>query len=101
MDDILKRFEVYIKSHNFDGGDSGCETVLDQIYQTYADSCENDPPSIKDGFSELGEFLEQLPLDENNRVFSIILRLCIEHEHRAFMDGLQHGAHLMMELNEQ
>lgn len=100
MDSFAHRLKTYIDTHPFDGGDSGYETVLDQIYQVYADSRENDPPSIKDGFSELGEFWEQLPLDENNRIFSIIVRLCIEHEHRAFLDGLQYGAHIMLELTD-
>ena len=42
MDDISKRLEVYIKSRKFDGGTSECETVLDQIYQAYAESHESD-----------------------------------------------------------
>lgn len=100
MDNIAHRLKAYIDSYPFDSGDSGCDTVLDQIYQAYADSRESDPPAIKDGFAELGDFLEQLPLDENNRIFSIILRLCIEHEHRAFLDGLQYGAHLILELHK-
>ena len=76
MDDISKRLEVYIKSHKFDGGTSECETVLDHIYQAYAESHESDPPEISEGFKELEEFLETLPLDDN---MSILFRLCIWH----------------------
>ena len=44
-----------IDAHPFDGGDSGCETVLDQLYQAYAESHESDPPEIGDCFKELEE----------------------------------------------
>ena len=98
MDDISKRLEVYIKSHKFDGGISECETVLDQIYQAYAESHESDPPEIGEGFKELEDFLCTLPLDDNNAVFNLCCRLCTAYEHKAFLDGLQYGVHLISEL---
>ena len=98
MDDISKRLEVYIKSHKVDGGTSECETVLDQIYQAYAESHESDPPEIGEGFKELEDFLCTLPLDDNNAVFNLCCRLCSAYEHKAFIDGVQYGAHLMLEL---
>ena len=88
----------YIDTHPFDGGDSGCETVLDQLYQAYAESHESDPPEIGDGFKELEEFLCNLPLDDNNVVFNLCCRLCSAYEHKAFLDGLQYGVQLMLEL---
>ena len=88
----------YIDVHPFDGGDSGCETVLDQLYQAYAESHESDPPEIGDGFKELEEFLCSLPLDDNNAVFNLCCRLCCAYERKAFIDGLLYGAHLMSEL---
>ena len=98
MDSISKRLEVYIKSRKFDGGSSECETVLDQIYQAYAESHESDPPEISDGFKELEEFLGTLPLDDNNAVFNLCCRLCTAYEEKAFRHGLLYGAHLMQEL---
>ena len=100
MDDISKRLEVYITSREFDGGTSECETVLDQIYQAYAESHESDPPEISEGFKELEEFLGTLPLDDNNAVFNLCCRLCTAYEHKAFRDGLQYGAHLIRELHK-
>ncbi len=100
MDDISKRLEVCIKAHEFDGGTSECETGLDQIYQAYAESHESDPPEISEGFEELEEFLETLPLDDNNAVFNLCCRLCSAYEHKAFLDGLQYGAHLILELHK-
>ncbi len=98
MDDISKRLEVYIKSRKFDGGSSECEIVLDQIYQAYAESHESDPPEIRDGFKELDELLCALPLNDNNAVFNLCCSLCTAYERKAFIDGLQYGAHLMQEI---
>jgi len=98
MNEIANRLNTYIQSHPFDAGDSGCETVLDQLYQAYAESYECDPAEIGDGFKELEEFLCALPLEDNNAVFNLCCRLCSAYERKAFIDGLQYGTHLMMEL---
>ena len=98
MDKIAKRLKAYIDTHLFDPGDSDCETVLNQLYQAYAESHESDPAEISDGFKELEEFLCNLPLEDNNAVFNLCCRLCSAYEQKAFMDGLQYGAHLMAEI---
>ena len=98
MKDIAHRMNAYIESHELNLGDSNCETVLDQLYQAYAESHESDPPEISDGFKKLEEFLCELPLDDNNAVFNLCCRLCSAYERKAFRDGLQYGAHLVTEI---
>ncbi len=98
MDELAQRLEAYIEAHPFDPGDSDCETVLDQLYRAYAESHENDPPKILDGFKELDNFLEGLPLDDNNAVWNLCCQLCTAYEHKAFLDGLRYGAYLIQEL---
>ena len=98
MDNIAKRLAAYMDKHPLDLGDTDCETVLDQLYQAYAESHESDPPEIGEGFKELEEFLCMLPLEDNNAVFNLCCRLCSTYERKAFLDGLQYGAHLMREL---
>ena len=98
MENITKRLNAYITAHPFDPGDSDCETVLDQLYQAYAESHESDPPEIRDGFKELDDLLGDLSLDDNNAVWNLCCQLCTAYEHKAFVAGLQYGAHLMHEL---
>ncbi len=98
MDKIAQRLKVYIDTHPFDPGDSYCETVLDQLYQVYAESHESDVAEISEGFKELEEFLCNLPLEDNNAVFNLCCRLCSAYERKAFIDGLQYGAHLLNEI---
>ena len=47
MKEIAHRLDAYIQVHPFDSGDSDCETVLDQLYQAYAESHERDPVECK------------------------------------------------------
>ena len=98
MNDIACRLNAYLQTHPLVLGDSDCETVLDQLYQVYAESHESDPPEIRDGFKELDKFLEGLSLDDNNAVWNLCCQLCTAYEYKAFLDGLRYGAYLMREL---
>lgn len=100
MKTISETLKEYIDKHPFDPGDSDCATVLDQIYQAYAESHESDPPEIRAGFAELETFLESLPLSDNNAVFNLCCRIYTEYERKAFKDGLFYGAHLILELTK-
>ena len=98
MKTIAEAMKAYLETHPFDPGDDDCATVLDQLYLAYANSHDSDPPEIQAGFAELETFLETLPLSDNNAVFNLCCRLCVAYEHKAFLDGLQYGAAMMMEL---
>ena len=99
MDKIAEWLKAYIDTHLIDLGECDCETILDQLYQAYAESHESDPPEISEGFKELECFLENLPLDDNNAVFNLCFHLCTAYEEKAFCHGLLYGAHLMLELD--
>lgn len=92
--ELLKRCT---ETYAFDSGDPDCKTVLDQLYRAYAESHENDPPGIREGFKELENYLEVLPLDDNNAVFNLCCRLCTACEHKACIDGFHYGNRLMIE----
>lgn len=99
MDNITQRLKAYIDEHPFDPGDSDYETVLDQLYQAYAESHESDPPEIRTGFKDLAELQKHLPLRDNDTVFNLCCSFCTAYEHKAFLDSLQYGAHLIRELS--
>lgn len=98
MDNIAKRLEAYMDKHSIDLGDTDCETVLDQLYQAYAESHESDPPESSERFKELDNLLSEMSLNDNNAVWNLCCQLCTAYEHKAFLDGLQYGAHLIAEL---
>ena len=99
MQSFAEALNAYTCDHPIDAGNDDTETVLDQLYQAYAESHESDPPEISEGFKELECFLESLPLSDNNVVFTLCCRLCTAYEGKAFRHGLIYGAHLMIELD--
>ena len=98
MQSFAEALKAYTRSRPFDVGNGDGETVLDQLYQAYAEYHESDPPDIREGFRELDVLLGHLPLEDNNTVFNLCCSLCTTYEHKAFLDGLQYGAHLISEL---
>ena len=99
MKTITAAMKSYIETHPFDSGSDDCATVLDQLYLAYANSHELDPQEIRKGFEELENLLHTLPLSDNNAVCDLCCRLCGEYEHKAFIDGILYGAHLMKEVD--
>lgn len=61
MQPFLELLKQCAENHTFDSSDPDCKMVLDQLYRAYAESHENDPPGIREGFKELESFLEVLP----------------------------------------
>lgn len=98
MKEIFCRMNVYLQTHPLVLGDSDCETVLDQLYQTYAESHESDHQEIAGGFKDLEEFLCTLSLETNSAVFTLCFRLCSTYEREACVDGVQYGAAAMLEI---
>ena len=90
---------IHAQPFHLDGTDTA--SVLEWLYLCYTESQERDPPEIDQIFRRLDTHLEQLPLDENNAIFSIICDLCNAYEKRAFMDAIKLGAYLMTELQEK
>ena len=97
LQEFISHLQSYIALKPPDLGDSDCETVLDQLYQAYAESHESDPPEISNGFKEPEAFLCTIPLEDNKAVFNLCCRLCCAYERKAFLDGLQYGTHLILE----
>ena len=101
MKSVYEAMRDYLQTHPYDVGDPDCENILDLLYRAYAETHESDPPEIRQGFIELEELLKTLPLDDNNVVFNLTCRLCTAYEQKAFLDGLQFGAELMLRLTDE
>ena len=98
---VAQLFSQHIHTHPFHLDDTDASSVLELLYITYTETLGRDPKEIRQSFEKLGVHLEQLPLDENNAIFSIVCELCNTYEKRAFMDAIKLGAYLMTELQEK
>ena len=57
MQSFAEALKSYTRDHPFDAGNGDGETVLDQLYQAYAESHEFDPPEISDDFKAAFTFV--------------------------------------------
>ena len=95
---IAKDFSQRIHSGVFSLKNSDAESALEFLYMAYADVQGRDPKEIDQGFLDLDTHLSKFSLDENNETFGIVCKLCDAYEKRAFIDAIQIGAYLILEL---
>ena len=98
LPEIAQRFSEIIQKGDYEFNDDRVSSVLEFLYVVYADNQGRDPKEIEQGFMDLDGCLENVSLDDNNEIFSIVCSLCNSYEERAFKDGLRLGAYLMLEL---
>ena len=109
MDHIVPRAKLIVTKAFFDYIYSGAinlkgidrMSVLEFLYMAYTEIQVKDPEEINRGFIDLDNHLESLSLDENNQIFQIVCSLCNAYEKRAFLDAIQIGAQLVLELQEK
>ena len=95
---LVSRFCEHIRTTDYPFDDDRVASVMDHMYVAYTETKERDPQEISQGFAELDDYLQEISLDDNNAIFCLVCRLCGLYEQRAFKDGLQLGAHLILEL---
>lgn len=96
---IAKDFSDRIHTSGFGFQNADADSVLEFLYIAYTDIQGRDPKEIDRGFIDLDNHLSKaVSLEENNEIFSIVCGLCNAYEKRAFMDAIQIGAYLMLEL---
>lgn len=102
MQTFAKAFLERIRTGTFQHQETDAESVLEILFIAYADAQGQDSKEISDGFTSLNDHLEGVvSLDENNAIFSIVCGLCTACEKRAFIDAIQIGAQLMLELQSK
>lgn len=98
MKQIKDKLIAHLNEHPLDFGMYDAGTILDFLYTSYCEAHDTDPPKVRALFTELGEYLESLPREKNDAMFSIIVQLCTEHERLAFTEGIRWGFQLHTEL---
>ena len=98
---VAKMFYEHIRENVYVFADEQTASVMEAIYTIYANNLGGDPENIKQIFADLEEYLCKLGWEQNNELFALICTLCNHYEERAFKDGLQLGAQLILELQDK
>ena len=76
----------------------GQRTVLDSLFELWIN---NDPvygERVRELYGELGEWMENMSMEESERLNGIIVDLCVAYARGAFLDGARLGGALVHEI---
>lgn len=98
LPEIARSFHEHVAKQDYDFKDDRVASVMDYLYVTYIESRDRDLKAIEQGFVDLENYMEGVSLEDNDAIFALVCTLCDLYEERAFKDGLQLGAYLILEL---
>ena len=96
MQKYIKALQDYCKKNPPNTGNA--KSILELLYWHYAEYNPVDNKEIRDGFARIRQRYSHLSLEEFDPIFTTVSDLCVEHERRAFLEGLRLGVTLMTEL---
>lgn len=98
MDEYIRQLRAYIREHKIIFEEVCPQPCLDALWWHYGEYHALDSPQAKEGFKNLRDCLDSLPIKDSDAVFEYEVYLCAEYERIAFATGLKLGTQLMMEL---
>ena len=98
LPEVAKRFREHIAQQAFNFNDERIRSVMDFLHVCYVENRGKDTAEISKGFNDLESYMEGISLKDNDAIFLLICGLCDLYDKRAFQDGLQLGAYLVLEL---
>ena len=98
MDEYIRQLRAYIREHKIIFEEVCPQPCLDALWWQYGAYHALDSPQAKEGFKNLRDCLDSLPIKDSDAVFEYVVYLCAEYERIAFATGLKLGTQLMMEL---
>ena len=98
MDEYIRQIRAYIREHKIIFEEVCPQPCLDALWWHYGEYHALDSPQAKEGFKNLRDCLDSLPIKDSDAVFEYVVYLCAEYERIAFATGLKLGTQLMMEL---
>ena len=95
-----EKIRAYFETRKIDFSILGAESLLEFIYQCYSEFHALDNEQIRACSADLDHFHETMSIEESDRLFHLVARLCIEYERTAFVEGIHVGVQLMEEMRE-
>ncbi len=100
MDKYIKRLRRYIEANPTLFDDDCDHPALDSLYWHYSESHCMSNDKTKAANRAIRDYFGNPSPQEEDTIFTLIGTLCAEHERIAFLAGLQLGAQLMLEIQD-
>ena len=101
MKTYLQNLKTYIKANPIQFDEACPLPALDSLYWHYSECHPMMNARTKQASRELMDYLKFLPEKKRNEIYSLAGTLCAEYESIDFIAGLQLGAQLMLELQQE
>lgn len=98
LPELAQKFREYIERRSYDFNDERVLSVVDFLHVAYTENRGMDPKEISQGFDALESYMDGISLKDNDAIFLLVCSLCDLYDKRAFKDGLQLGAYLILEM---
>lgn len=100
MKTYLEKLKAYVEAHPIQFDDKSDFPALDSLYWHYSECHNMNNEKAKQASADLNACLNDLSYEKCEQVYGLVNALCAEYERITFLAGLQLGAQLMLELQQ-
>ncbi len=74
------------------------ESVLESLYELWINQDPAYDETVRRLYGELGEWMDHMSREENDRLTGVIVDLCVAYSRKGFLDGARMGGRLIQEI---
>lgn len=100
MNPVIESLKARLREQNPNYGYTDARSLMDMLYFYYTEQNPVDNAVIRCQYRELDRVMDKLTWAENETVFRLTAELCASYEKQAFLDGMEVGLRLFVELQD-
>lgn len=101
MKTYLEKLKAYVEAHPIQFDDGCGFSALNSLYWHYSECHNMSNEKTKYASANLSACLNDFSHENCEQVYGLVNALCAEYEEVAFLAGIQLGAQLMLELQQE
>jgi len=98
LEEYIQKLKDHVEAQSSKLVCDDSESILEMLYDIYAESNSFDNEVIREDFHRLYRLLNGMPLKEMDKITDPVSVLCRDHEMAGFIHGFQVGICLMLEI---
>lgn len=99
MNEYITQLKRFLKNQYICAEAGAFHSVLELIWFFHTRYYPIDSEAIRQKFDAASPILDTLSRKRRHQLVNVMVELCIEHEHAAFLEGLRVGAQLYTEIH--
>lgn len=100
MNRYIEKLKSFLAEQKPRYGYDDANSILEMLYYFYTEENPVDSAVISCQFKELDDALSSLSWANNEKVFALVVDLCVSHARQAFLEGVHVGLRLFTELQD-